>query len=63
MTEYLEILRQSPEFQSLLKEIGKQRPVLPVHNYDPDNTEQWKALSHQQRGFDFAMSLFGESYE
>lgn len=36
----------------LFREILKQRPVIPVHNFQKDNTDEWKARSHEQRGFD-----------
>ena len=59
MTEYLENLKLNPEFQKVLQMINEQRPVIPLHRHDPDNTAEWVALSNQQRGFDLCMSLFG----
>jgi len=61
--EYLEILRQNPEFLNLLKRVNEHRPIIPLHNMDPDNTESWKANSYMQRGFDLALSLLGENNE
>ena len=63
MNEFLEILRQNETFQKVMKDMKEQRPTIPLHNYDPDNTEEWKALSNQQRGFDLALTLLGESFE
>ncbi|MGI9317942.1 MAG: hypothetical protein ACR2QW_11460 [bacterium] len=63
MKEFLELLRQSEHFRIVMDDVKKQRPEVPLHNYAPDNTEEWKALSNQQRGFDFALSLFGERDE
>lgn len=63
MSENLHILRQNELFQLEMKRVKEQRPLVPLHNYEPDNTEEWKALSNQQRGFDLALSLFGEQDE
>ncbi len=63
ITPEVEILRQNELFQTIMREVKKQRPEIPPYNHDPDNTEEWKALSNQQRGFELALSLFGEYYE
>jgi hypothetical protein len=60
MNEFVEILRQNETFQVVMKEVKENRPTIPPYNHDPDNTEEWKALSNQQRGFDLALILFGE---
>ena len=63
MNEFLEILRQNETFQKVMSDVKEQRPIIPLATYDPDNTEEWKALSNQQRGFDLALTLFGEHNE
>jgi len=45
-------LYTDPRFMKLVKEIMKQRPSIPTHNPGSDNTEDWKARSAEQRGFD-----------
>ena len=45
-------LYSDPRFSALVKEIMRQRPVIPGHDPQKDNTEQWKATSAEQRGFD-----------
>jgi hypothetical protein len=57
MKEYLVALRLTPEFQNCLEIINRERPIVPLSNYNPDNTEEWKALSNMQRGFDLCHSL------
>ena len=63
MNPYLENLRQSPDFQLLLSDIKHQRPSVPMHDPNDDNTEIWKTQCGLRQGFDLAMSLFGENYE
>ena len=58
MKEYLTSLRQTHEFQNLLEWVGKQRPEVPDHVVSPDNTEIWKAQSHERCGFEFCLSIF-----
>lgn len=41
-----------------LKDLLSKRPLVPPHNPKVDNTEEWKALSAQQRGFDLCLALF-----
>jgi len=63
MKEYLEILRQHEVFPIVMKELKEQRPTIPPYNHSPDNTEEWKSLSNQQRGYDLALSVLGEDNE
>lgn len=63
MNEFVEILRQNETFQKVLQDAKAERPTIPPYNHSPDNTEEWKALSNMQRGFDLALSQFGEHYE
>ena len=63
MNEFVEILRQNETFQKVLQDAKAERPMVPPYNHSPDNTEEWKALSNMQRGFDLALSQFGEHYE
>jgi len=60
MKEYLTALRSTQEFQGLLEWMKKERPQIPLYEHNPDNTENWKAMSNQQRGFDLCMTLLGE---
>ena len=52
MNDFLIRLKSEPEFQELLRTIMTQRPVVPEHNLNKDNTEIWKARSAEKRGFD-----------
>lgn len=45
-------LYSDPRFLKLVKEIMRQRPTIPTHTPGLDNTEDWKARSAEQRGFD-----------
>ncbi len=63
MSDYLEQLRVDPTFRHLLDSIIKQRPIVPVYNHHKDNTEEWKALSNMQKGFDKCLILFGEQID
>jgi len=56
--EYLEMIRTQPEFAKAVEEIIKMRPTIPPHDFNEDNTEQWKSMSAQQRGFDLCIYLF-----
>jgi len=60
MKEYLEILRNQPEFLLLMKEIKSQRPLIPEYNHHDDNIEEWKANSNMLKGFRLALSFLGE---
>jgi len=59
-SEYLIALRSTAEFQALLAQIKKHRPTIPVYDAQSDNTEEWKANSYTQRGFDLCLTYFGE---
>ena len=63
MNEFVEILRQNETFQKVLQDAKAERPMVPPYNHNPDNTEEWKALSNMQRGFDLCLSRFGEEIE
>ena len=63
MNEYVEIMRQNPAFVSLMAEIKQERPIIPVYSHSPDNTEEWKANSNIQKGFDLALGFLGEFYD
>lgn len=52
MKEVLLELYSDERVLKLIREILKQRPQIPMHNVQSDNTEEWKARSHEQRGFD-----------
>ena len=58
--DYLEALRSTHEFQLLLAEVKTHRPTIPAHSPEKDNTEDWKAKSAMQQGFDLCLTLFGE---
>jgi hypothetical protein len=45
-------LYADPRFYDLVKHIMKQRPTIPTYDPRSDNTEDWKAASAQQIGFD-----------
>jgi len=40
------------------KNLLDKRPIVPAHDPIKDNTEQWKSLSAQQRGFDLCCAFF-----
>jgi hypothetical protein len=52
MQELLLELHSDVRVEKLFREILKHRPSVPVHNFKIDNTEEWKARSAEQRGFD-----------
>lgn len=58
MNELLIELYADPRFEKLIQEIMKHRPVVPNHNPREDNTEEWKAKSAEQRGFDIWCTYF-----
>lgn len=39
------------------------RPIIPVHDSKKDNTEEWKAISAKQKGFDLCLALFETTKE
>ena len=56
MKEYLATLRQTQEFHNLIEMIREKAPVVPRHTVNPDNTELWKAQSHEREGFDLCLA-------
>ena len=63
MKEYVNVLRQYPEFQLLIDEIKQEKPVIPVYNHDPDNTEEWKANSNILKGYSMVLMYLGDKDE
>ena len=61
--QYLEVLKQNPTYQEVIKDLKLEKPIVPVYDHVSDNTEEWKAKSNMQRGFNLVLSLLGESYE
>lgn len=56
--EFLTFIKSHPHWPFIKKQLLAQRPVIPVHNPEDDNTEVWKSLSAQQKGFDLCCALF-----
>ena len=52
MSELFLELYSDPRFVQLIQTILKQRPAIPEHDVQTDNTELWKARSAERRGFD-----------
>ena len=61
MKEYLEVLRLQPEFIALIAQIKEERPIIPVYTHNPDNTDEWKANSNMQKGFNLCLHFLGEN--
>jgi len=61
--EYLLHMKSHPYYEMFLKEVIKARPPIPHHDPESDNTDKWKSLSAQQRGFDLCCSIFGIKQE
>ena len=57
MKEYLIAMRSTEEFQNVLELIRKEAPQVPGHTVSPDNTEEWKAQSHERDGFFYCLSF------
>ncbi len=57
---YLKSLRETNEFQNLIKRVKTQRPIVPVYDANDDNTEIWKANCYMLKGFDLCLTLLGE---
>lgn len=49
---------QHPYAEHFIQELLAARPVIPPHDAKQDNTEDWKAKSAQQKGFDLCCSFF-----
>lgn len=47
-----------PQFDMLVNDLRRIRPVIPTHDPLNDNTELWKQKSAQQAGFDLCLSFF-----
>lgn len=60
MNELLQRLRSYPEFELVMAEVKQQKPVIPVYDPVSDNTEEWKSLSNQRKGFELLLTLLGE---
>ena len=43
--------------QFIVRELMEKRPSIPNYNPNKDNTEQWKAASAMQQGFDLALGV------
>ena len=61
MDEFIQKLRSYPEFKHVQAKLQAQKPTIPAYDYYSDNTEEWKALSNQRKGYDLALSILGES--
>jgi len=57
MNDYLIHLRSNPDFAKVIEDLKRERPAIPAHDCTQDNTEIWKDLSAQQRGFDLCLYL------
>lgn len=57
---FLEELKSDARWHQMIKEIKSHRPLCPQWNHENDNTDEWKARSNQQKGFDLILSLLGE---
>lgn len=51
-------LHSHPFFEELQKDLLSLRPIIPSHDPNRDNTEDWKAKSAQQKGFDVCLAFF-----
>lgn len=60
MNQIIQELRFDEAFLEYLRYVKSQRPTIPEHVVDPDNTEEWKKLSAMAQGFDLCLTYFGE---
>ncbi len=60
INDYLTMLRETAEFQALIKHLKDQRPEVPRYIPDPDNTEEWKEKSLIRQGFNLCLTHLGE---
>jgi hypothetical protein len=51
-------IKAYPLWEQVEKAIKSQRPIIPPHDPNNDNTEVWKNRSAQQQGFDLCCSFF-----
>lgn len=61
MRSYADLLTQLHShqfFDDMVKDLLSLRPVVPAHDAKSDNTEDWKAKSAQQQGFDLCLAFF-----
>lgn len=49
---------ESVEFNHALDAVESLRPTVPIHDYNSDNTEEWKSKSAMQQGFDLCFTQF-----
>jgi hypothetical protein len=61
--EYLLHMKSHSFYEMFIAEVKKARPPIPEHDHDADNTEKWKSLSAQRRGFDLCCIIFGIKLE
>lgn len=61
--EFLIHMQQHPFYPVFVEQIKRQKPLIP--DYDPvsDNTEMWKFLSAQAKGYELACSIFNIKME
>lgn len=60
---FLEELKVNAMWQQTIAEIKTHRPLCPQWNHEDDNTDEWKARSNQQKGFDLVLTLLGEKHD
>ena len=60
MNSYLKALRETLEFQDLIKQIKKLEPVVPEWTPTEDNTDEWKSKSMMLKGFNLCLTYLGE---
>jgi len=63
MKEILLELYSDERVVKLIRDVLKQRPMIPVHSFQKDNTEEWKSRSAEQRGFDIWLSYLNINLE
>lgn len=56
--EFLEHMKSHPFYELFIEDLKKNRPQILPYDPDEDNTEKWKFLSAQQKGFDLCCSFF-----
>ena len=55
--ELLKNLHELPEFQVLLKELEKNKPIIPQYDYKSDNIMEVRACLLLKQGYDRAMLI------
>jgi hypothetical protein len=61
--EFITYIQQHPFYPLFVQEIKAKRPIVPSHNPAADNTDEWKALSAQARGYDLVLSILNINME